>query len=568
MRRMGDWFGYAASVRYCARALLACAVVGVCVAGCSLMPQDSGDLELDEVQRALLPMASVALDTGQLETAKRLYQRLLDVDPNSYPARMGLGNVAFKDRSLADAARWYLAALANASTFSERHEALLWHGRAALGNGQTGAARNSFQQLVDERENASSIHGAWAFNGIGMTLLLDGDILGAIDAMEQAVQLDSDEKMFASNLDRTLNILAELNTQGDAGTATPLVPTPSEVVPEPSASRASSESDASPPAVADAVEPALPDAATPEHSAPPAAEPVVPAAETASERVLGEAPARYEMPRVEDAESDESTEESNPQDFSADQAIEPVSPIVPVEEPAEPQPDSDRIELEPIPAEQDEQQEYPLEDFPVAAVEQPPALQIEAGYVLSSDDGPLVQMGAFAARSSAEALAKRIGEATSETIQVVESGEFYRVVIGPMASEAALDTLVENLDVHGYGVARRPVPSDSVDEDSVDEGFGDEDSGDENDAPPVQPLTGFILVEDDQRFLQLGAFEVRDRADRLAVKLADATGQAVTVAESWRNGVAVYRVRIGPVASEEELADIVAILTSVGYEID
>lgn len=542
MRRMQrtHWWGVAAPSSI-VRAALVSAAAACLFVGCSLMPQNSGDLRIDEVQRALLPMARVALDTGQLETAKRLYQRLLEVDPESFDARMGLGNVAFKDRRSTDAARWYLAALTSASTASERYDALLWHGRSALDDGQLQEARRSFQALVDERERAPATSVAWALNGIGLTLLLDGDIIGAINAMEQAVQQAGDEKMFADNLERALNMLADLRAgEGDDSVAT-LSPTPSEIVPEtPQAPAQPPVAATEPPAVteppaADLTEPTLP----------PETETVEPnsrvaAMEEASDDVAEQAEVRDEEITEPAAVADQSVLQPPPavQDPSSETAAtaqqgDETAAIV------------DQVSIADAPEPSEPPTALPSTLPPPA----PPPPPTEAGYVLQSGDGALVQMGAFAVRSSAEAFAKGVGEATDAPIEVVESNGFYRVLIGPLASEAALDAVEGDLARQGYYITRDSMPS------VVEDRF-------------VMPQSGFVLVEDDQRFLQLGAFEARGSADNLADKLAEVTGDAVAVAESRRNGVPIYRVRIGPFASDDELAEMVATLTSVGYEID
>ena len=543
MRRMQrtHWWGVAAPTSI-VRAALVSAAAACLFVGCSLMPQNSGDLRIDEVQRALLPMARVALDTGQLETAKRLYQRLLEVDPESFDARMGLGNVAFKDRRSTDAARWYLAALTSASTASERYDALLWHGRSALDDGQLQEARRSFQALVEERERAPATNVAWALNGIGLTLLLDGDILGAINAMEQAVQQAGDEKMFADNLERALNMLADLRAgEGDDSVAT-LSPTPSEIVPEtPQALAQPSVAATEPPTVteppaADLTEPTLP---TETETVEPDAQVV--AAQEASEDVAEPAEVRDEEITEPAAVADQSVLQPPPtvQDPSSETAATAQ------------QGDETATTVDQVSIADALEPSEPPTALPSTSTPPPPAPPppTEAGYVLQSGDGSLVQMGAFAVRSSAEAFAKGVGEATDAPIEVVESNGFYRVLIGPLASEAALDAVERDLARQGYYITRDSTPSVAKDR------F-------------VMPQSGFVLVEDDQRFLQLGAFEARGSADNLADKLAEVTGDAVAVAESRRNGVPIYRVRIGPFASDDELAEMVATLTSVGYEID
>lgn len=552
MRRMQrtHWWGVAAPSSIVRAALVSAAAACLSV-GCSLMPQNSGELRIDEVQRALLPMARVALDTGQLETAKRLYQRLLEVDPESFDARMGLGNVAFKDRRSTDAARWYLAALTSASTASERYDALLWHGRSALDDGQLQEARRSFQALVDERESAPATSVAWALNGIGLTLLLDGDIIGAINAMEQAVQQAGDEKMFADNLERALNMLADLRAgEGDDSVAT-LSPTPSEIVPEtPQAPAQSTVAATEAPPVTE------PPAVT-EPQALEMTEPASPAeTETADSQIVA-AEEAAETTEAEDAElADVGDEGVTEQAAVADQGV--MEPPPAAQDPssettaAAQQGDETAATVDQVSIADAPEPSEPPTALPSTSTPPPPAPPpppTEAGYVLQSGDGSLVQMGAFAVRSSAEAFAKGVGEATDAPIEVVESNGFYRVLIGPLASEAALDAVEGDLARQGYYITRDSAPATAEDR------F-------------VLPQSGFVLVEDDQRFLQLGAFEARGSADNLASKLAEVTGDAVAVAESRRNGVPIYRVRIGPFASDDELAEMVATLTSVGYEID
>ena len=126
-------------------------VAGVAAVGsCTLVRPDEGPGTA--VETAVLPMAQAALDAGQVETARRLYSRLLEVDERSVAARTGLGRVAMAERDAAKAASWYLAAAVHATLPEERHEALLAHGRAALAAGQHEAALRSFARLASVEE--------------------------------------------------------------------------------------------------------------------------------------------------------------------------------------------------------------------------------------------------------------------------------------------------------------------------------------------------------------------------------------------------------------------------------
>ena len=184
---------------------------------CSLMPPQSEHIRARQMEDAVVPMAATALEAGQLETARRLYRRLLVVDADSVQARMGLGDVAMREQETEAAARWYSSALVRADEPAERHAALLAHGRAALAAGQLEAARTSFTRLADPDENASRSSAAWGHNGVGLTLLLEGDLRGGVAAMERAVLQAPEEERFRGNLDRALAILRDLPASGAPG---------------------------------------------------------------------------------------------------------------------------------------------------------------------------------------------------------------------------------------------------------------------------------------------------------------------------------------------------------------
>ena len=182
-------------------------IVGFILPACSMMPQEGERVRAEQMEAAVLPMAATAVAAGQLETARRLYGRLLEVDPDSAAARMGLGDIALEQQEASAAANWYLAALEHAQDAPQRHAALLAHGRAALAAGRLEAARESFARLSDPEESAPSASAAWGHNGIGLTRLLDGDARGAVVAMERAVLLFPEEERFQANLNRALTLL-------------------------------------------------------------------------------------------------------------------------------------------------------------------------------------------------------------------------------------------------------------------------------------------------------------------------------------------------------------------------
>ena len=187
---------------------VACGAATLLIGSCSILPNETDAVRIQRVEEAVLPMARIALEAEQTETARRLYLRLLEVDPNSVSARMGLGEIAVARRDSAEAARWYAAAVSQATQAEDRHAALLAHGRATLAAGDLEAARKSFSRLTSSKENAPAATAAWGLNGLGLVALLEGDIRGAIRFMEQAVLLAPDEKMLADNLSRALDMSA------------------------------------------------------------------------------------------------------------------------------------------------------------------------------------------------------------------------------------------------------------------------------------------------------------------------------------------------------------------------
>ena len=179
--------------------------LAVVVTGCSTIPSDT-DLRAERFERAVVPMARAALAAGQVETARRLYTRLLDVAPDAVGPRIGLGDVALADGRPANAANWYLHAADLAATPADRHAAWLAHGRASLAAGNLDAARQSFARLVADDELVLREFAAWGHNGLAVVALLEGDPRGSVAAVERAVLLAPDERRFRDNLDRAMAV--------------------------------------------------------------------------------------------------------------------------------------------------------------------------------------------------------------------------------------------------------------------------------------------------------------------------------------------------------------------------
>ena len=181
------------------RRILCVAPLCVAVVGCVGMP--TSEVRSSRIEAAVVPMAEAALDAGQMATARRLYDRLLEVDPNNVPARMGLGDVAMAEAAPGLAAEAYLGALAVAAPGPARHAALLAHARAALAAGDLVGARRSFERLADPDEAAATAMVAWGFNGIGVVRLLEGNPTAAAAFFAVAVGEDPAEQRFQANLE-------------------------------------------------------------------------------------------------------------------------------------------------------------------------------------------------------------------------------------------------------------------------------------------------------------------------------------------------------------------------------
>ena len=172
-----------------------------------------------------------------------------------------------------------------------------------------------------------------------------------------------------------------------------------------------------------------------------------------------------------------------------------------------------------------------------------------------------LQVGAYTVRSTAETLAAEVGRVARAPVRVVQaelaSGEtMYRVQVGPIGSREEMMELSEMLVSGGYGTVRVLPESAAA------------DGAPRIAAPPpaVSPelrVRAFLVHEDGQRFLQMGAYAVRSTADTLASQLRLVTSESVFVAEAPSNaGTPLYRVRVGPIASEASLAKLLGALRS------
>ena len=528
---------------------------------------------------AVLPVARTALDAGQLETARRLYRRLLDVDPQSFEARMGLGEVAHQRRDGAQAIRWFLAALANAATATQRHDALLHHGRAALDAGQREHAQASFARLTDPQEAASNEYVAYGLNGVGLTLLLRGDLRSSVTLLEQAVDRLPGDKNLRDNLARALQLLAEdvANAADPPGTApsgeppdlADSAPRPGGAAPgelqsaadrieravarfEEAAERladAPPRRDSAPPAQAPAPSPQPQTSAPPaETPAPPAetpaasAQPPAPAAQTPALAAETPAPAAR-------ASAPAATTETHAAETTGP-AAEPPAP--PAQTPRAP-PDAPTRQTAQTPEPPPQQHDSP------ASPPKPPApiARGSPGFVVVEGGRRFVQMGAYGTAATANALADRLQQITEQIVIVAEHGGLHRVRIGPLRTQDALRALAGALRDAGYGDLRMAA-----------EGSPDKANDMERDARKTTTWKAFAVRVGGETFLQVGAFQARETAAARATELRELQATPVrVVAGTLASGKAAHRVRIGPLRSDAHLAAVIDTLAAAGRQI-
>ena len=542
-------------------------------AACSLLPEQRDQPRAEQLERAVLPMARAALNAGQTETARRLYRRLLQIDPGSVDARMGLGDAAVESREPAVAAQWYLAALANARSPEARHAALLAHGRAALSAGQLEPARKSFARLTDPRAEASQSNVAWGYNGLGLTLLLAGDLRGATAAMEQAVLRAPDEPRFRGNLTRALAMLTELQSGAPGATRDDaLASLEAELLPAPEPSARTADSppvpgEPSPDAPEDArdggEEPdatlrtaleAVAEPPEPGHEdAPSAAEPSTPAATAARESAA---------PDAAPADSSEPSAEPRQED--------PQAATAQIDVPGTPAPEASVASAD---GKAEQTSEETASRSASAAASRPPSRAASRAVsrspspspdepsaddtpaakrprVLREDGWTFVQAASYASRGPAEALAVRLRKVSEHPVWVSEAqGEsgrtWSRVRIGPVPSDVALAELADVLEGRGFGPLAFPA--------------------DDKAAQVAAATPPLVLVEDGARFVQAGAYAARSAAEELAARIEVLTDHPVRLSETPGPGKTLYRVRIGPLATYEALVVLADRLKIAGY---
>ena len=576
-------------------------------------------MQIERISSAVLPFAEVALETGQLETAKRSYQNLLRVHPDSFQARMGLGEVELRRRNPAEAARWFVSALASASTLPERHDALLAHGRAALDAGHLEAARGSFARLTDPQEGASNAHVAFGLNGVGLTFMIDGDLRSAVTLMEQAVELLPHDQKLRGNLSLSLRNLAEqvagtssaaneLATPGDVAEQAPQPSPVAGPAPDPALVAAASRIElaverfeqaaerlagAASAAAASATvdEPVAQSAPSPQQPAqrpPPESRESAAAPPADDDSTVQSAPPRSPQTPAQrpPPESRESAAAPPADDDSTTQSAPPRSPQLPPPEspesaaaaPPDPSPSPQAVP-DAAPATTSPPSPPPRDPPPEPA---PAAPAGSVGFLVSDSEGLFVQMGAYGTAAAADAMGERLRGITEQPVRVTERGGLHRVRIGPLKSRDGLQALVGALREAGFGGVEAVDEAPTGPEPSAPEPAAPEPSPPPvalQEAPPapvappetgqvpVEAVRGFPVDVDGNRLLQMGAYGNEEVAETLALQLRAVTDERVRVASTEVNGEVLHRVRIGPVAAEDWSALTMA-LTAAGYDIE
>ena len=456
-------------------------------------------------------MAATALEAGQLETARRLYRRLLVIDADSVEARMGLGDVALREQEVEAAARWYSSALVRAEEPPQRHAALLAHGRAALAAGQLEAAHKSFKRLTDPNENALRSSVAWGYNGVGLTLLLEGDLRGGVAALEQAVLRAPEEERFRGNLDRALAILRDFPApaaSSDDSTAT---------LDAPGADR----QELNPPSVVTVADPPSPTDAA-----------------------------------LEVVESD-------------GRDPEPSENAVPVE----PDPLANRIERPQMAeetagpgAEDGEAADAEGQEVVEAEAEQGEAAgaggQVSAGVEAEEGEAAGAE-GLEVVEAEAEAptdadLREAVGE---EAEPIVETALPVTPASEPAPQEMELNTDGEG----GLVVEEDPDVSQEATPPPPTQPGGQENAAS---APLSSRDQILALTEDSSHYLQFGAFSQRANAEIVAAEIRGLTDQSVEITDTESSaGVRLYRVRIGPISSEPVLLETMVAFEANGIQL-
>ena len=299
----------------------------------------------------------------------------------------------------------------------------------------------------------------------------------------------------------------------------------------------------------------------------------------------------YGVPRTMRSIASE-TERRTPRKVAAAQETKPVGDGTDATRTAAPQPTSTPVSEEEVPSPAGSAPQARADDAVASAGKtevapsrgngaghaRAPSVQVSAytpqrrvkAFMVSEDGRRFLQMGAYAVRSTAEILASQLRLVTSEPVLVSEAvnndgRSLHRVRIGPVGSDDALATLVDDLRPnYGTGWVLPSTPATSATRSTT--------------APrpiastrPVKAQTtktAWVVHGDSEYFVQVGAYAAHSWANTVASELSRQIDATVRVTEVSRdNGDPAYRVRIGPV-TDDSLTDLVDALESLGYVVD
>ena len=488
--------------------------------GCASLPSDA-ELRAARIERAVVPMARAALAAGQVETARRLYTRLLDVAPEAVGARMGLGDVALAAGRPARAATWYLDVAAHAPTRSASQAAWLAHGRASVAAGDLEAARASFGRIADAEEGAVPELAAWGHNGLAVVAMLEGDPHGAVAAVRRAVLLAPDEQRFRDNLDRAVATAAyRPATDTAAPGGWPPAGGPDEGLPMPA-----------PPVLARDGGTAKPDAQSPPSPA---------VAEAVADRRVLAAPANASVGG-------------------------PGAPADAATAPTDEPPDRDGESAPP----ERSHVERGIDSEPAVPDHAPPApVQVAAGMPVARVERVPGAVGGTPSLSSAPPLPAYAADAMPEP--AIADAEPKRSLVTDAGDDGDVPTGLANAP------AEPPAPNPGEPSEGEQRIVGETSAGEsataeavtspEEKAPekaaagPESPAcppdgtprpVGFVVRRDDGEYLQVGAFAIEANARRLAARLPGVTDLPVGIEPPGDDGL--HRVRIGPLTSPLEV---------------
>ena len=196
-----------------ARLMAAAAGLTLTLGGCGALKlgdQDTGRLGAGERQQlnSSLKVAAASAKAGQLGTAERLYTQLARHFPNAPEPRFGLAYLALEAGNFTRAGKLFAEAGGRSATPVAKAEAWLGAGRASLGKGDVGAAKNHFLAAAELARGTAAE--AWVANGLGVVATLESDHAGAKEHFDEAVQLSSSHPMMTANLVRALAQSGEL----------------------------------------------------------------------------------------------------------------------------------------------------------------------------------------------------------------------------------------------------------------------------------------------------------------------------------------------------------------------